>query len=51
MKFVDIQKATTLANRRANKKVLTQLGTQKQKVALGLAKPKNGYLKGWWTER
>jgi hypothetical protein len=54
MKFVDIQKVTRLANLRANRKVLTQLGNgnQKQKVALGFAKPnKNGYLQGWWSER
>lgn len=31
MKFVDIQKATTLANRRANKKVLTHIGNPKTK--------------------
>jgi hypothetical protein len=52
MKFVDIQKSTRLANLRANRKVLMQLGNQKEKVALGLAKPnKNGYLQGWWSER
>jgi hypothetical protein len=45
MKFVNFKKANHLAQQ--NKRLLKNMGTEKELVALGLVKPKKGYLAGW----